>query len=360
MGPVAKRAQPTAPFSEKGFYLAEFRGRTLVVAASADQLGDLTALDRVLVELGTNATRVVLVSSRLEVFESLSDMSVLAATSPRLEGAVWHALRASGRVGVQVADEKSFAAASVEIALRLGVSKLVWIARSGGLHDRDGQRLSFVHREELAAFMADPPDPEDGRLEILRETERALDAGLHAVNLCSAAGLADELFTYAGSGTLFSRDRYVEVRDLGIDDYDTADDLIGRGVDEGYLAARSSEEIERVLTNGFGAFVDGRHLAGIGALLRFDSEPIAEIVALYTLTRFLGEGIGAHLIEFACSRATELACAAVVAVTTSERVASFFERNGFHRIDDAGVPGAKWQAYDPERRARAICLRRNL
>jgi N-acetylglutamate synthase-like GNAT family acetyltransferase len=360
MAPDSTHAQRTTSFSEKGFYLAEFRGRTLMVAVPPEQQGDPEALERVLAELAANATRVVLISSGPECFEALHDTPVLSVEAPRLEGAIWHALRASGRVGVDSEDAKSFAAETVAIALRLGVSKLIWIDRAGGLHDRDGRRRSFVHQAELRAHLAAPPDPEDRRLVLLHETANALDAGLHAVNLCSAAGLADELFTYAGSGTLFTLDRYVEVRRLGIDDYDAADDLIGRGVDEGYLAPRSPEEIERVLTNGFGAFVEGHHLAGIGALLRWSEEPIGEIASLYTLTRFLGEGIGAHLIDAACDRAAELGCTAVVAVTTSSRVAGFFERNGFERVSDAEIPAEKWRGYDPDRRSRALCLRRGL
>ncbi len=360
MGPESKHAQRMTPFSEKGFYLAEFRGRTLMVAVRPEQLGDPEQLEGVLAELAANATRVVLISSGPEIFEAIHDTPVLSVEAPRLEGAIWHGLRASGRVGVDTADAKTFAAATVAIALRLGVSKLIWIDRAGGLHDRDGRRLSFVHRDELRAHLSAPPDPEDRRLELLRETEKALDAGLHAVNLCSAAGLADELFTYAGSGTLFTLDRYVEVRRLGIDDYDAADDLIGRGVDEGYLAPRSPEEIERVLMNGFGAFVEGHHLAGIGALLRWSEESVGEISSLYTLTRFLGEGIGAHLIDAACTRAAELGCTAVVAVTTSARVAGFFENNGFERVSDAEIPAEKWRGYDPARRSRALCLRRTL
>jgi hypothetical protein len=61
-------------------------------------------------------------------------------------------------------------------------------------------------------------------------------------------GLADELFTYGGSGTIFTRERYVVVRRLCLDDYDAADDLIARGVAEGFLAPRSPDEIERVWT----------------------------------------------------------------------------------------------------------------
>jgi N-acetylglutamate synthase-like GNAT family acetyltransferase len=360
MGPDSQRLQKIAPFSEKGFYLAEFRGRTLIVAVPLDQLGDPALLESALAELAANATRIVLVASGPEVFEALPDTKVLPVDAPRLEGRVWHGLRAAGRVGVEIVDAKTFASETAAIALRLGVSKLIWIDRAGGLRDRDGERLSFVHRDELRAYLAGPPDPEDRRLELLRETEKALDAGLHAVNLCSAAGLGDELFSYAGSGTLFTLERYVEVRRLGIDDYDAADDLIGRGVEEGYLAPRSPEEVERVLANGFGAFVEGHHLAGIGALLCWSDEPVGEIVSLYTLTRFLGEGIGAHLVDAACDRARELGCGAVIAVTTSGRVAGFFERNDFARVADADIPAEKWRGYDPERRSRALCLRREL
>ena len=106
-----------------------------------------------------------------------------------------------------------------------------------------------------------------GRAGLLRELEATLEAGVPSINLCALEGVGEELFSYAGAGTLLTRERYVVVRRLGIDDYDAADDLVARGVAEGYLAPRSAGEIERVLANGFGAFVEGRHLAGIGALI---------------------------------------------------------------------------------------------
>jgi len=174
------------------------------------------------------------------------------------------------------------------------------------------------------------------------------------------AGLADELFTYAGSGTRFSRERYVDVRRLGIDDYDAAEDLIARGVAEGFLAQRTPDAVERVLANGFGAFVEGSHLAGIGALLPFESANAAEIASLYTLTRYVGEGVGGHLVAYACELARERRCEAVTAVTTSDRVVAFFERHGFERGAADEIPAEKWRDYDPERRARARCRRRRL
>jgi len=68
-------------------------------------------------------------------------------------------------------------------------------------------------------------------------------------------------------------------------------------VDEGYLAPRPPEDVERVLASGFGAFVEGRHLAGIGALLVYPGRKVGEVASLYTLTRFLGEGVGHNLVR---------------------------------------------------------------
>jgi N-acetylglutamate synthase-like GNAT family acetyltransferase len=180
------------------------------------------------------------------------------------------------------------------------------------------------------------------------------------VNLCTAESVADELFTYAGSGTLFTRERYIHVRRLGIDDFDAAADLLRRGVEEGYLAPRSDEEIDEVLASGFGAFVEGMHLAGIGALLVDEGARMAEIVSLYTLTRFLGEGVGGHLVAYAVERAGALGLGAVFACTTAERVAAFFLRQGFREVPQEDVPPSKWKGYDAARRTRVRCFRREI
>ena len=356
--------RPAAPaaFSEKGFYLSEFRGRTLALAARADDLRAPASLEPVLKELEANPTRVVLVSTEAGALESVLATTVLpGGGGPGLEGAVWRGLSRASRVGLVVDDARRFAPACREIALRLGVSKWIWIDAEGGLRAPDGSRQSFVGLEELRALLRrGPPGESPERCSLLREFEAALAGGLAAVNLCALDGLADELFTYAGSGTLFTRERYVQVRRLGLDDYDAADDLLGRGVAEGYLAPRSSDEIEQVLANGFGAFVEGRHLAGIGALLVHEPSRAAEIASLYTLTRFLGEGIGGHLVRFALERAQASGCPFVFACTTAERVEHFFERQGFRRVDSGAIPPEKWRSYDASRRTRLRCLRHDL
>jgi amino-acid N-acetyltransferase len=361
MGSDTTRGHGATPFSEKAFYLREFQGRTLALAIPARDRTDVAPLVPILLELEANRTRVVLISPAPSALEALPGTKLLAASGETLEGAVWRGFADAPRVGLVVEGERAFAPACAEIALRLGVPKLVWIDADGGLVHTDGSRLSFVDLEELRGLRGDGFARESAeRAALLAEVERALVSGLPAVNLCTPEGLADELFTYAGVGTLFTRERYVEVRRLGIDDYDAADDLVARGVAEGYLAPRSPAEVDRVLASGFGAFVEGRYLAGIGALLDHPGAGAGEIASLYTLTRFLGEGVGAHLVAFALECAREHGHRYAFACTTSERVVRFFERQGFGRVDSDAVPPAKWRGYDPERRARAVCLRRVL
>jgi len=356
-------AAPPAPgsgFLEKDFYLREFRGRSLVIAAAAADLRDPRPLLPVLAELTENGTRVVLLSTERAVLDPIVGGQILSAATPHLEAVAWRRLRDQPRLGVLIGGSLAFGPACRDAALRLRCSKLLWIDRDGGLVRPGGDRLSFVHLDELRELLATPGAASARRVALLREIEAMLEAGLPAVNVCTLDGVAEELFTYAGSGTLFTQDRYVIVRPLGLDDLDAADDLIARGVEEGYLAPRAPQVIDEVLAGGFGAFVEDRHLAGIGALLVDAPTRSGEIASMYTLTRFLGEGIGGHLVSYARGLARDQGLAYVFACTTSERAAAFFERNGLRRVGQGEVPPSKWRGYDTERRSRVICLRQDL
>jgi amino-acid N-acetyltransferase len=346
------------PFSEKAFYLQEFRGRSLGVALPAHALDAPEPLLRVLDELAANGTKVIVISTSAASLETALGPPILSVETPRLEGAVWRALAKASRVGVAVDSAQRLAWACRETALRLRLCKLVWISPAGGVLGPAGDRVSFVHLEELRALLRGPEPRDDAeRVALLEEVERMLAAGVPAVNVCTLAGLADELFSYAGSGTLFTAERYIDVRGLGLDDFDTAHDLLRRGIEEGYLAPRSAAQLDRILASGFGAFVEGRHLAGIGALLVDRAARIGEIAALYTLTRFVGEGVGHHLVRFALERAAELNLDRVFACTTAEPVGLFFERQGFESAAPEELPTGRWRGYDPERRARLRCYR---
>ena len=347
-GSVARGDQP---FTEKSFYLSEFRGRTVALAATSDACLEEAAVGGVLEELGRNGTRVLILAADPRCLERLCGAPPLAGDTGGLAGRVWRSFQQGGRVGVQVSTSQRYAAVH-EVALRLGVMKLVWLDPGGGLLRSNGDRVSFMDQDDFGVGVV------ASCKELLEPIAVALRAGLPAINLCTPGGLGDELFTYTGSGTLFTQHGYVDVRRLTIDDLGAAHSLVARGVEEGYLFPRNPDEQDVVLAQASGAFVEGSHLAGIGALLRYrDAQgSVGEIASLYTLTRFLGEGVGGHLVRALCGQAKARGDHRVFACTTRDRVAGFFERNGFARTEPAALPDAKWEGYADERRQRLICL----
>ena len=354
---MAPDAPTSAPqnFSEEGFYLREFHGRTLALAVAGGCRAGAPVIGRVLKDLEANHTGVLVLSDRTLEAPELGGIPRLEASPEPLAARVWRALQASPVLALELPPQ-DFVAGCHQLALTLGLRKLVWLDEDDGLQRADGSRASFVDLEQIGELRAAGHAQSGERSQLLVEIERALRAGLPEVNLCSPAGLWDELFSYAGSGTLFTRRRYLEVRGLGLDDFSAADALISRGVEEGYLAPRDRAQRDEVLAQASGAFVEGRSLAGVGALLRCGQA--GEIACLYTLTRFLGEGVGGHLVEALCERSLTRGDTALFACTTHTRSAAFFERNGFERVAPDLLPDEKWRGYDAGRRERLICLRR--
>jgi N-acetylglutamate synthase-like GNAT family acetyltransferase len=306
---------------------------------------------------------VLLLASDRALLEKLARGRIVDADAPDWVGRLWRALRSHARVAIEVPKDSSLSAACRRVALRLGLAKVIWVDPDGPLVDADGERISLVDGAGIESLLRGRTPGNESRRELLREVRTMVAGGVPAVNLCDAAGLEADLFTFEGSGTFFARERYLDVRRLALDDFDAAERLIERGVEEGYLAPRGPEQLEIVLTNAFGVFVEGRYLAGVGALLPHapgDGRECGEISSLYTLTRFLGEGIGGHLVRFAVGRAAEMGFGYVFACTTSERVQSFFERQGFRAVGRDAVPEGKWAGYPEERLARVRCLRRDL
>ncbi len=389
-----------AGFAEKDFYLDEFRGRTLVLAVDRDLLrGEkarrtLAAVTRDLV--GADARVVVVLGkatdaaapraaerSRSAPAQRWRRWLGLPRTSARRSRRVppaaarsdvlrwddgdgvlvelWRILRVR-TLGLVLVDGPAVDAACA-IAAGFRVTKLVLIDRVGGLVARKGDRpLSYLDGASLDALLTVGEAEFQGfgaRRALLTQVDTVLEAGVSSVNLCRIDGLARELFTYEGSGTFISRDDHCHVDPLSIDDFHEVERLIARGQKEGLLRPRNADEIAEVLLDGLGVWVGSGHLAGVGALRPWaqGSDVVGEISALYTFTRFKGEGIGGRLVKRLLARAREDAMVYVFAVTTSDRAARFFARNGFSTMRAADVPAAKWDDYDPARRARARVFR---
>jgi amino-acid N-acetyltransferase len=383
---------PPQLFEEKDFYLEEFRGRSVLVGIAPAAAASRPALEPLATAIGDlvrNDTRVVvwwpsqgvagdrrlraalgrargLVRRRGYPAVPVVRVEAADAASEALRSALWPTLRRS-RLAVLLVDRAlaaQFPRPAVSLATALRIPKLVLVDPAGGLHAGASGRLSFADANVLETLLRQGQAEWSGlgdRRPLLLAVRDALDAGVEAVNLCALDGIAEELFTYVGSGTLFTRSDYCRVARLALDDFAQAERLIERGQREGLLKLRSTEEIAALLAVAWGATVD-RHLAGIAGLLTapYAAERAGEIVGLYTITRFKGEGVGERLVSRLVADAEARGLVYVFACAVDERAMQFFARHGFERGEARAVPAVKWVGYDPRRRARVAVFRRRL
>jgi amino-acid N-acetyltransferase len=381
------------PFEEKDFYLEEFRGRSVLIAidpVSAAARPDLAPLAAAVTELVRNGTRVLVwwpevdpTSARRlraalrrarrgrrrapQPFMRVATGDLVGPDAEQLRGELWADLRRDGLAVVVVRDPDAaaFPVSATALATTLRVPKLVLLDSRGGLLAGAPNRLSFVDENQLDTLLRQGEAEWSGlgdRRGLLAEVRDALRRGVEAVNLCPPEGVAEELFSYEGSGTLFTQGDYCHVGPLGIDDFAQAERLLERGQREGLLKLRSPEEVAQVLGAGFGATFAQRHLAGVAGLLTapYVAEHAGEIVGLYTITRFKGEGVGERLVSRLVAEAERRGLAYVFACTVDERAQLFFQRLGFERVAPGAVPAAKWLDYDNRRRRRVAVLRHRL
>src|SRR2546426_912414 len=372
---------------EKDFYLEEFRGRSVLVAV-APGAADLGPLAGAVGDLVRNDTRVLLCwfdmapAAQRRLHAALGRAKglgrrrtsgfgpVAPVDGAALARADAEALRAElsgvlGHEGVCVRGaESAFPGPAPALATALRIPKLVLVDPEGGLLAGQLRRLSFVDADVLDTLLRQGQAEWSGlgdRRALLVAVREALHAGVDSVNLCTPEGIADELFTYEGSGTLFTRGDYCRVAPLGLDDFAQAERLLERGQREGLLKLRSPDEIAEVLAVGFGATICDR-LAGVAGLLTtpYAAERAGEIVGLYTITRFKGEGIGERLVARLLAEAAERGLAYVFACAVDERAVQFFLRLGFEQVGAERVPVAKWAGYDVRRRTRVVVCKRQL
>lgn len=361
-------------FTEKKFFLSAFRGTTLVFALSTEtdlEEASLEGFVRTLKELlAAGARAVILCQDHPQVLpptlkalgrhwpglaplplerdapESMLNLW-LAPSPPRETGA---GITLGSVAAAEAGGERTFLEQVRRTVTRVRASRLVIARRAGGLTDARNRRVGFLDLRRMSR------PPWRGR-HIVALVRRMLQGGVGAVTLCRLDGLEEELFTFEGSGAFFSRNHYCQVRPLGLDDYPETAALIRRGEEESFLLPRSEAAMLEFLENGFGAFIDGR-MAGIGGLLSrpYAEENMGEVVSLYALTRFKGEGVGVHLIQRLKKEARERGFTSLFACTKRERVQAFFERNGFSPVARDHLPAAKWTGYDPARREEVRCL----
>lgn len=378
-------------FSERAFFLKAFQGIYLTFVLSQSSDTDPSALaifQQVLQEVmtkpwesnGESGKVLILFQessamvARLEpLFLSLAPyLSRLSVTDPHSVPAVlWQPAKRHGRpplvaMGIAAQTLQHFEEKVVTFGLLLRMSRLLWVDGEGGITDANEQIVGFFNSARLADMVR---EERCSRSQLLTKFQTLLAGGVKAISLCRLAELDQELFTYQGMGSFFSRHPYCRVRRLGLDDFEHTAAIIRKGEQEGFLLPRPEEAIASVLVGSYGAFILEDRLAGICALKTtpYQTDQAGEIVSLYTLNRFQGVGVGGQLLSYVVHDAKRQGLKMLFACTRHERVAAFFlrctfgrQRARFCRVSADMVPEKKWQAYDLTRKKQIICLLLNL
>ena len=380
--PTGAGAPSMVPLPERSFYEQEFAESAIVVALAAPAGPTVESICRAATSMARAGGSLVLVvgveqpapggisGGSADLVASLGKQlgrtpEVLSGPSPEpgedsvvdWMARLWLAVDDGPSVVVEVAaGTESTVAAGLATAIR--AVKLVITDLDGGWGDPP---RSF----------ADVLDPGQGYQEALARRqggrvvpaiERALAGGVTSANLCRAEDLDRELFTFDGTGTLFTSGGYLRLDRLRVDDLPAVEALVAQGVSDGVLRRRDRHEVARLAVTGLGARVVGSdHLSGIVSLDRetYRDELVGEVACLYAVSRFSAAGAGGLLVDGLVEQARAAGLRAVFAVTVSAAAAAFFERKGFVEVSHDELPPTKWDGYDPERRSKARAFLRN-
>lgn len=363
-------ARLPVPAAERAFYEAEFAGETIVIALCSlddDAQVDLRLATTSLLRSG--ASPVVVIdepepaggwTGLFELVFGEAPVVLVDPSEPLDQGwlaDLWVAI-ADSRSVVVLADGEPIVTVAARLAAALGAHKLVLTDPLGGWGEPARSFADVLHPEE--GYAAELADRAGGRL--VPAVEAALAGGVLSVNLCRPGDLDPELFTFDGTGTLFTSGGYLGVGPLRVRDLPEVERLVARGTADGLLRPRTRHEIARLAITGLGARVlGGPHLAGIVSLETepYRQERLGEVACLYAVSRFSGAGAGGLLVDALVERASADGLVGVFAVTVSEAAAAFFLRRGFVEVGHDDVPAGKWRGYDARRRADARAFLRS-
>ena len=264
---------------------------------------------------------------------------------------LWLAVHDAPAVVVAV-DPGTEATVAAELATAVRALKLVVTDPEGGWGEPPH---SFVDVTDRESDHRDALADRQGGV-VVPAIDRALDGGVLNANLCRALDLDRELFTFDGTGTLFTRGGYLRLDRLRVDDLPAVESLVDQGVRGGVLKPRSRVEVARLAVTGLGArVIGGDHLAGLVSMERdaYRADVVGEVACLYAVSRFSAAGAGGLLVDGVLAQAAAEGLRAVFAVTVSDLAADFFARKGFDEVGHDDIPAAKWDGYDPARRATA-------
>jgi N-acetylglutamate synthase-like GNAT family acetyltransferase len=244
--------------------------------------------------------------------------------------------------------------AIVECSVALGASKMFFPGEVERLAI-NGVFKSYPSNQDVHQAIADQAELNISprRLQFLIEQQE--QHGIDVVLVGARRGAVfEEVFTHAGSGTLFTREYPNILRQAEASDVRDIMAIMQPYVSEGFLKPVTEEELLGIIRTFTVYSVNGQIVCA--AALR-DFGEASELVKLCTLPRYQARGRARALVRALLEEARSHGKESVFALTVQGYVGDFFERLGFVPVDRAELPEAWKAGYDFSRSSRAYLYR---
>lgn len=238
----------------------------------------------------------------------------------------------------------------VECAVTLGAEKIFFAGAHVGL-EVDGKFLSYPTHQEVQDIIrrGAHTNISSERLQFLLEQQTRHDVDIVLVEARRGA-IYEEVFTHAGSGTLFTREYPNILRPAHESDVRDIMALMQPYIAEGSLKAMREEELLAMIRS-FSVYSINGQIVAAAALIDYGDD--AELAKLCTLPRFQARGRARALVCSIVERARDAGKRSVFALTVQPYVGEFFERLGFQETQRMELPETWQKGYDFSRPSKA-------
>jgi amino-acid N-acetyltransferase len=251
----------------------------------------------------------------------------------------------------------SFEDVAVSTAAALKADKIVFLTPYSGLHDEAGDLITELSLAQMQEYITSHPEIPAGMKALLNLSGKAIKAGVSRVHFlpCNRDGaLLEELFTHDGVGMMLASSGIENLREANQDDVGGILQLTMPLEEEGILAARGQDVIERDIDR-FSVIEHDRVLFGCAALFPFPNG-IGELACLVVDPDVQGSGDGERLLMRIEARAKKEGIKKLFVLTT--RTEHWFLKRGFMRSSVDDLPEERKQIYNWDR--KSMVLTKNL
>jgi len=239
----------------------------------------------------------------------------------------------------------------------LGAIKLIFISTTDGLKV-DNRLIRQISSSDLEKALKDNADLEAGQVSKAHHAASACAKGVprvHLINGHVAEGLLAEVFSNEGIGTLIYDNEYQQIRPATNRDTPNILKLTREAMEGEELLRRSSEAIEKHISDYFIYEIDTNPVACV-ALREYPHQSTAELMHLYVSPSHANQGIGRKLIQFAVDRTTERKLKRLIALTT-QAFAYFKSKARFDEGALKDLPTTRREEYERNGRNSKILVK---